>query len=143
MEGGIVIDSSPLRAVNIRDPKTAEVQAGISWGELNQITLPKGPTPPVMPDWMGISVGGGSFATGRVWPPLPGTDTTVLRPRRRTVARSYLPITRIENEPGTGVPWAPRPPPGGGGGAGPRSRLMVRMWFVLLSNVTVRAPSIV
>jgi len=46
-------------------------------------------------------------------------------------------------EPGTGVPWAPRPPPGGGGGAGPRSWLMVKMWFVLLSNVIVRAPFIV
>jgi hypothetical protein len=33
----------------------------------------------------------------------------------------YLPIIRIVNEPGTGVPWGPRPPPGGGGGAGPRS----------------------
>ena len=57
--------------------------------------------------------------------------------------RLYLPIIRIVNEPGTAAPWGPRPPPGGGGGAGPRSWLIVRMWFVLLSNVIVRAPFIV
>src|SRR5437763_1552528 len=54
-----------------------------------------------------------------------------------------FPIIRIVNEPGTGVPWAPRPPPGGGGDAGPRSWLIVKMWFVLVSNVIVRAPFIV
>jgi hypothetical protein len=59
------------------------------------------------------------------------------------MACSYLPITRIVNDPGTTAPWAPRPPPGGGGGAGPRSWLIVRMWFVLLSKVIVRAPFIV
>ena len=55
----------------------------------------------------------------------------------------YLPIIRIVNEPGTAVPWPPRPPPGGGGGAGPRSCDIVKRWPVLLSNVTVRAPFIV
>src|SRR5439155_4720246 len=62
---------------------------------------------------------------------------------RRILARIYLPIMRIVNEPGIGAPRAPRPPPGGGGGAGPRSSLMVKMRFVLLSNVIVRAPFIV
>src|ERR1700730_7559875 len=56
---------------------------------------------------------------------------------------SYFPIIRIVNEPGTDVPWGPRPPPGGGGGAGPRSWLIVKMWLVLLSNVIVLAPFIV
>ena len=56
---------------------------------------------------------------------------------------SYLPIIRMVNEPGTAAPWGPRPPPGGGGGAGPRSWLIVKMWFVWLSNVIVRAPFIV
>ncbi len=56
---------------------------------------------------------------------------------------AYLPIIRMVNEPGTAAPWGPRPPPGGGGGAGPRSWLIVRMWFVLLSNAIVRAPFIV
>src|SRR5207302_2037869 len=63
------------------------------------------------------------------------------------IFRAYLPITRIVNEPGITGAWGPRPPAGGGvaggGGAGPRSTLIVRMWFVLLSNVTVRAPFIV
>src|SRR5215831_7942842 len=59
------------------------------------------------------------------------------------VARIYLPIIRIVNEPGTAAPRAPRPPLGGGGGAGPRSSLIVKMWFVLLSNAIVRAPFIV
>src|SRR5260221_2652400 len=57
--------------------------------------------------------------------------------------RRYLPTTRIVNEPGTAAPGVARPPPGGGGPAGPRSMLIVRMWFVLLSNVIVRAPFIV
>src|SRR5260221_11734666 len=57
--------------------------------------------------------------------------------------RRYLPTTRIVNEPGTAAPGVARPPPGGGGGAGPRSWLIVKMWFVLLSNVIVRAPFIV
>lgn len=65
------------------------------------------------------------------------------RPRRRMVACAYLPITRIENEPGIAGPWPPRPSAGGGVGAGPRSTLMVKMWLVLLSNVSVRAPIIV
>src|ERR1017187_5269373 len=56
---------------------------------------------------------------------------------------SYLPIIRMVNEPGTAAPWGPRPPPGGGGGAGPRSWLIVKMWFVWLSNVIVQAPFIV
>src|ERR1017187_8933720 len=56
---------------------------------------------------------------------------------------AYLPIIRMVTEPGTAAPWGPRPPPGGGGGAGPRSWLIVKMWFVLLSNVIVRAPFIV
>src|SRR5438094_9846452 len=55
----------------------------------------------------------------------------------------YLPIIRIVNEPGIGAPRAPRPPPGGGGGAGPRSSLIAKMWFVLLSYVIVRVPLIV
>src|SRR5262249_43636750 len=72
----------------------------------------------------------------------------VITPRSRRyaggmVAWIYLPIIRIVNDPGTGAPRAPRPPPGGGGGAGPRSSLIVKMWFVLLSNAIVRAPFIV
>jgi hypothetical protein len=67
---------------------------------------------------------------------LPDRDTS-------GTAGFYLPITRIVNEPGTTVPCGPRPPPGGGGGAGPRSWLIVKMWFVLLSNAMVRAPFIV
>lgn len=66
--------------------------------------------------------------------------------RGRTLSsdsHTYLPITRIENDPGTARPWPPRPPPGGGGGAGPRSTLMTKRWFVLLSSVSVLAPSIV
>src|SRR5438093_3883860 len=59
------------------------------------------------------------------------------------VGRIHLPIMRIVNEPGIGAPRPPRPPPGGGGGADPRSSLIVKMRFVLLSNVIVRAPFIV
>src|SRR5436309_456556 len=79
--------------------------------------------------------------------------TELRRPRRWTAVLAggasgncpghQRPISRIVNEPGTGVPCGPRPPAGGGGGAGPRSTLIVSRWLVLLSNVTVRAPFIV
>ena len=42
VEGGIVIDSRTLKAVKIVDAETADVQVGVSWGDLNQITLAKG-----------------------------------------------------------------------------------------------------
>src|SRR5690242_6561091 len=47
----------------------------------------------------------------------------------------YLPISRMVNDPGTTGAWPPRPPAGGAAGAGPRSWLIVKRCWVLLSNV--------
>src|SRR5262249_42012185 len=77
----------------------------------------------------------------RWWPSILARVEQNRKPPRS--GEDYLPIIRIVNEPGTAAPRAPRPPPGGGGGAGPRSSLIVKMWFVLLSNAIVRAPFIV
>src|SRR5437867_6729143 len=62
---------------------------------------------------------------------------------RRILARIYLPIMRIVNEPGIWASRAPRPPPGGGGGAGPRSSIRVKVRVGLLSHVIVREPFVV
>jgi FAD/FMN-containing dehydrogenase len=58
VEGGIVVDSAGLRAVRLDAPDSALAEAGTSWGGLNEVTLAKGLTPPVMGDVMGLSVGG-------------------------------------------------------------------------------------
>src|ERR1700736_6879197 len=65
----------------------------------------------------------------------------------------YLPTTRIENESGNIGPRGPRPagpaggaPPAGGvagAGGGPYSAAIVRMWFFLVSSVSVFAPGMV
>src|ERR1035441_40208 len=81
--------------------------------------------------------------------PKRGQTHLLPKPENASDPFSYLPTIRIVNEPGTTVPWGARPPrPLSGGvagaaGAGPRSWLIVKMWFVLLSNVMVRAPFMV
>src|SRR5215510_12713212 len=58
VEAGIVIDSSTLNAVRLAGAESVDAQAGASWGEVNEVTLGKGLTPPAMGDTMTLSVGG-------------------------------------------------------------------------------------
>ena len=58
VQDGIVIDSSTLNAVRLKDERTVDAQAGASWGEVTHLTLAQGLTPPAMGDTMTLSVGG-------------------------------------------------------------------------------------
>ena len=58
VEGGIVVDMSTLRRVPLAKHETALVDAGCSWSDVLDATLPLGLTPPVLPDYAGLSVGG-------------------------------------------------------------------------------------
>jgi FAD binding domain len=56
VEGGIVIDMSTLASVLVRYGR-ASVDAGSSWLSVLEATLLRGLTPPVLPDYLGLSTG--------------------------------------------------------------------------------------
>jgi cytokinin dehydrogenase len=55
--GGLVIDTGPLDAIGV-GTDTVEVQAGARWSSLLNATLPHRLTPPVLTDYLELSVGG-------------------------------------------------------------------------------------
>jgi cytokinin dehydrogenase len=57
VEGGIVIDMSTLAGVHVSHGR-ATAYAGSSWLAVLESTLQKGLTPAVLPDYLGLSVGG-------------------------------------------------------------------------------------
>jgi FAD/FMN-containing dehydrogenase len=57
-ENGVVIQSGGLKAIHGIDANTAHVDAGVTWGELVKATLARGLTPPVLPEFQDLSVGG-------------------------------------------------------------------------------------
>jgi cytokinin dehydrogenase len=59
---GLVVDMRTLRAIEVRDGHAA-VQAGALWSEVLHATLP-GRTPPVLTDYLELSVGGTLSAGG-------------------------------------------------------------------------------
>lgn len=56
--GGIVIDSRTLDRIHEIEGGRATVDAGVTWSELLAATLPLGLAPPVMTDYLDLSVGG-------------------------------------------------------------------------------------
>jgi len=56
--GGIVVESGALAAIHEIGPGAAVVDAGVTWRELTDATLARGLTPPVMTDYLDLSVGG-------------------------------------------------------------------------------------
>ena len=56
--GGLVIEMSPLDAISVTPDGTAIVQAGARWSALLHAALPHGLTPPVLTDYLELSVGG-------------------------------------------------------------------------------------
>jgi cytokinin dehydrogenase len=57
-DAGIVIDSRTLAAIHRISPAGAVVDAGVQWLDLLQATLEHGLTPPVLTDYLELSVGG-------------------------------------------------------------------------------------
>lgn len=61
---GMVIDLRGLTAVHEMGQDHVVVDAGMTWRELLAVTVPAGLTPPVLPDYLGLSVGGTLAAGG-------------------------------------------------------------------------------
>ena len=55
---GIVIDMRTLCSVHRMEPDRVIAEAGMSWRRLLGETLPHGVTPPVLTDYLGLSIGG-------------------------------------------------------------------------------------
>jgi cytokinin dehydrogenase len=66
IEGGIVVDMSTLTGVHVSHGR-AIAYAGSSWLSVLESTLQKGLTPPVLTDYLGLSVGG-TLSIGGVSP---------------------------------------------------------------------------
>ncbi|NMO18604.1 FAD-binding protein [Pyxidicoccus fallax] len=58
VEAGIVIDMSALATIHEIGPTSAWVDAGVRWHELLQAALPAGKSPPVLTDYIELSIGG-------------------------------------------------------------------------------------
>lgn len=65
VEGGVVIDTSSLQAIYSIDSDRAVVDAGVVWSQLLQETLKQGLTPPVLTDYIELSIGG-TLAVGGI-----------------------------------------------------------------------------
>ncbi len=65
VDAGVVIDMSTLAAVHEINSGDALVDAGVTWLELLQQTVPAGLAPPVLTDYLEVSVGG-TLAVGGV-----------------------------------------------------------------------------
>ena len=58
VEGGVVVDLHGLDRVHSLTPRSATVDAGLRWSDLVRLTLPSGLAPPVLTDYLELSVGG-------------------------------------------------------------------------------------
>ncbi|HET9933882.1 MAG TPA: FAD-binding protein [Polyangiaceae bacterium] len=56
--GGLVVDSSSLSAIHSISPSAARVDAGVRWSDLVVAAAERGLTPPVLTDYLELSVGG-------------------------------------------------------------------------------------
>jgi FAD/FMN-containing dehydrogenase len=63
VSGGLVIEMTPLDAISV-GVDTVVVQAGARWSSVLNATLPHGLTPPVLTDYLELSVGGTLSAGG-------------------------------------------------------------------------------
>jgi cytokinin dehydrogenase len=58
VDGGISIDASTLATIHQVDTASATVDAGVTWADLSVAALQVGATPPMLPDYLRLSVGG-------------------------------------------------------------------------------------
>ena len=64
VDGGVVIDSRTLAEIHEIAPDRAVVDAGVLWSRLTRAALAHELTPPVLPDYLELSVGGALAAGG-------------------------------------------------------------------------------
>lgn len=64
-EAGLVVQSSALATIHHIGSDSADVDAGVTWGELVTAAAVEGLTPPVLTDYLGLSVGG-TLAVGGI-----------------------------------------------------------------------------
>ena len=62
--GGIVADMSTLGTIGAVEGDRVAVEAGAQWSEVLRVTLAQGKTPPVLTDYLALSVGGTLIAGG-------------------------------------------------------------------------------
>ena len=65
VEGGIVVDMSAMNSIRDIKPDRVVVDAGITWKDLLDATLALGLTPPVLTNYLGLSIGG-TIAVGGI-----------------------------------------------------------------------------
>lgn len=65
VDGGLVVDTSPLSGVRVVAPDRAVVGAGTTWADVVDVCVAQGLTPPVLTSYLGLSVGG-TLAMGGV-----------------------------------------------------------------------------
>ena len=56
--GGVAVDARPFAEIDDITPEGASVEAGVLWSELFDAAAPLGLTPPVLTDYMHLSIGG-------------------------------------------------------------------------------------
>lgn len=64
-EDGVVIDMSTVSTIRDVQPDRIVVDAGATWNSVLEATLAQGLTPPVLPNYLGLSVGG-TIAVGGI-----------------------------------------------------------------------------
>jgi cytokinin dehydrogenase len=64
-EGGVVLDMTALRAIHHVEPDRVVVDAGATWSAVRDATLARGLTPPVLTNYLPLSVGG-TLAVGGI-----------------------------------------------------------------------------
>jgi FAD/FMN-containing dehydrogenase len=64
-EGGIIIDMSTISTIRHVQPDRIVVDAGVTWRSVLEATLAQGLTPPVLTNYLGLSVGG-TIAVGGI-----------------------------------------------------------------------------
>jgi FAD/FMN-containing dehydrogenase len=65
VEDGIVVDMSAMNSIRDIKPDRVVVDAGITWKDLLDATLAQGLTPPVLTNYLGLSIGG-TIAVGGI-----------------------------------------------------------------------------
>ena len=58
VRGGLVLDMKSMDRVLEMTPDWIEVEGGIAWSEVLRAAIAQGRTPPVVTDWLSVSVGG-------------------------------------------------------------------------------------